>query len=218
MDTTVQEQKAPPKSKLHKILTTVIIMLSVFIVASLSVSVYIVSHHQPAQPRERVLVHPSEELVPAGVTPEDLEQAIQLSKEWAAEFITGDSETGREKLDEMGQLILAGQIAELENNTACLLLETHGTMCKVQLTESPRNGQTYWVPRQCVSRIRTGQDIPMGFCCGAIYLRYLISAAVCCLGIYLLKLKSVFLQITIFIIGMLVINLIWVRIEMLLFL
>ena len=217
MDTTAQNQKATPKSKLHKTLIAAIVILSVFIVVSLGVSIYIVGRHQPIQPREMVLMHPSGEIVPAGATPEDLEEAMRLSKESAAEFITGDPESGREKLNEMGQLILSGKIAELKSDTACLLLETHGKMCKVQLTESLRNGQVYWVPRQCVSRVRTSQDIPMGFCCGAVYLRYLISAAVCCLGIYLLKLKSVFLQITIFIIAMVVLNLVWVRIEMLLF-
>ena len=111
--------------------------------ASLFITITIVVRHQPVQPREMVLIHPSGELVPAGVTPEDLEEAIRLSKEYAAELITMDPESEGKKMGEMGQLLLTGQIVELKNNTPRLLLETKGQIRRVQLTEGLQNGNIY---------------------------------------------------------------------------
>ncbi|MBL7214788.1 MAG: hypothetical protein ISS71_03810 [Phycisphaerae bacterium] len=219
MDTDTAEKKPPTKSRLHKVLIIIIILLSIFTAVSLCL-IFALAGPTPAQPRPMVLRHPDGQIVPAAATPENLEQAIQLTKEVGAQMLQNDPESVRQKLDELGNMMLSGQLVELPGDTACLLLQADGSRCKIQVTEGPQNGQTFWVPRQCVRRVRANIDgnIPVGFCCGAIYLRYLISAAICCVGIYFLKLKSVFLQITLFVIGMIIVNLIWIRFEMFLFL
>lgn len=54
----------------------------------------------------------------------------------------------------------------------------------------------------------------MGVMLVLVWLKYLITAAICCAGIYFLRIKSIFLQIVLFIIGMAILNFIWLQIEM----
>jgi uncharacterized membrane protein (Fun14 family) len=51
--------------------------------------------------------------------------------------------------------------------------------------------------------------------CASVYVQYFLSAAICCAGVYALKLKSMYIQVVLFIIGMLLLNLLWMQIAML---
>jgi hypothetical protein len=216
MDTVAPQQTPPKKDKLHRVLIAMVVLLSVFIVGCLALIAFVVIPHRPTQPRPMTLQHPDGETIPAGASREDLEQAIRLTKESGIEMLKQNPDAVTQKVDEMGQLILAGKLVELASGTNCLLLESHGSTCQVQITEGLRNGQAFWVPRQYLTHTYKDGQPTMGFCCMSIYLRYLITAAACCAGLYFLKLKSVILQIILFIIGMFVLNWIWVKIAVLL--
>ena len=95
------------------------------------------------------------------------------------------------------------------------------TFCQVKITQGPHKGQRYWVYRRCLSR-PSDKEIPeglfCGFMCASVYVQYFLTAVICCAGIYALKLKSMLMQIVLFIIGMLLLNLLWARIAMLMIL
>ncbi|MCI0498956.1 MAG: hypothetical protein L0Y36_04655 [Planctomycetales bacterium] len=215
MNTASPQQTPSKRDKLHRILIGMVVLLSVFIIACLCLTFFIVARNSPVQPRLRVLVHPDGQTVPGAVTPQDLEQAIRLTKDSGKNLLRQNPEAVRQNLDEMAQLLLSGRLVELASGTDCLLLESSGSMCRVQLTEGLQNGQTFWVLRQYIGRAYEEGGPTMGFCCASIYIRYLVTAAVCRLGIYSLKLKGVFLQVVLFIIGMILLNMLWVRIAML---
>jgi hypothetical protein len=111
----------------------------------------------------------------------------------------------------MGQLIMSERIVEVSSGTSCLLLESQPTMCKVQITEGLRKGQNYWVYREFVGYPEAEEYTPGGVF-ASLCVRYLITGFICCVGIYYLRIKSILLQIVCFILGYIVLNLIWVRI------
>jgi hypothetical protein len=232
MNTAVKEQTPTPKDrrKLHSVMTALLVLLSAFIVACLSLTVFLIARQGPAEPRPMVLRHPSDAMVPAGVTRQDLKQAMELSKDWAKTHIKGafsgaaqgDFSQAREDSLEgaypVWQMLASGRIARIANGTRCVMIDSGWTLCQVQITQGPYKGQRYWVYRKCLSR-PSDKEIPeglfCGFMCASVYVRYFLTAAICCAGIYALKLKSMLMQIVLFIIGMLLLNLLWTRIAML---
>lgn len=226
MDTISEEQTPAPEKKntLHRVLIVTIAALVVFIAVCLSLTVYLIVQRAAAEPRPMVLRHPSGETVPAGRTRSDLEQAMELSKNWTSTYIKGAfSDAGPEELAgaayPIQEMLSSGRIAAIPNGTRCLLTDSGWKVCRVQIADGSLNGQRYWVYRRCLSR-DGDTEIPSGlfcgFMCASVYLRYLITAVICCAGIYALKLESVFVQFILFVIGMVVLNLLWARIAMLL--
>jgi hypothetical protein len=226
MNATADVQTPVPekKDKLHRVLIAMIVALVVFIVVSVSLTVFIIVRQGPAEPKPMVLRHPSDETVPAGVTQDDLEQAMQLTKQWVSDSVKGAFRGGTpqdaaEGIYPLQEMLADGRIVSIPNGTRCLLTDSGWKVCRVQMTEGPLDGQRYWVYRNCLSRLGD-TEVPagcfFGFMCASVYLRYLITAALCCAGIYALKLQSVFMQIVLFIIGMVVLNLLWARLAMLL--
>lgn len=204
---TVDPQETPPaRRNPQRVLVAAIIVLGLFIVICLGLITYLTISQKAPEPRPMTLQHPSGEIVPGGLTQEDLGQAIELTRDSGLGAITGNHESVKQSLDEMGQLVLAGRLVELESGSDCLLLEARGSMCKVQMTQGARSGQTFWVPQEYVGK---GGGQAMGFCCASIYVRYLVTAGACCWIIYLLRLRSIILQIIIFILGMVLLNLLW---------
>lgn len=209
METAAQPVPPGKKDKTQRILIVMIFVLAAFILVCVGLIAFIaITRGNADQPRPMTLRHPSGETVPGGLTQQDLEQAIQLAKESGAGMLKGNQDTLNRNLDQMGQLILAGRLVELENEVDCLLLESHGSMCRVRLTEGMRNGQTFWVPKDCVSR---GGEPTMGFCCASIYVRFIVTGAACGATLYFMQLRSFTMQIFLFIIGMIILNLLWVR-------
>ena len=164
---------------------------------------------------------------------QDLKQAMELSKDWAKSHIKGAlsgaaqgdfsqaQESSLKHLYSIDQLLSSGRIVRIANETQCVMLDSGWTLCQVKITQGPHNGQRYWVYRNCLSR-PSSKEIPeglfCGFICGSVYLQYFLTAAICCAGIYALKLKSMFMQIVLFVIGMILLNLLWARIIMLMIL
>ena len=229
MDTPTENQTSAlkGKSKLQGVLIALIFILAIFIIACLSLTVFLIVNRGPVQPAPMVLYHPSDETVPAGATRGDLEQAKKLAKDWTASAFKGlfrggpqdPSSESMEHLDAMGQMLATGRVAAIDNGTHCLLVDSRWNICQVQVTEGPYYGQTYWVYRNCLSSAGDMNAEPGAFCgfvCASVYLRFLLTAGICCAGVYLLKLKSVLLQVTLFIIGMLLLNLLWIRLALLL--
>ena len=85
MNTVAEEQTPAPegKGKLHGVMVALLALLLTFIVACLSLTVFLIIRQGPVEPRPMVLRHPTDAMVPAGVTREDLKQAMELSKDWA---------------------------------------------------------------------------------------------------------------------------------------
>lgn len=81
--------------------------------------------------------------------------------------------------------------------TVCIFL--------IILVKQPRQAAK---PKQTVPH----NSLPIIGIAASVYVRYLIDALICATVIYFLKIKSIFLQIVLFILGMLILNLIWVRI------
>lgn len=235
MNTTAEEQTPAPKGKgeLHGVMVVLIALLLVFIVACLSLTVFFIASQGPTEPRPMVLRHPSDAMVPAGITRQDLKQAMELSKDWAMSTLKGalsgaaqgdfsqEQEDSLEPLYSIDQLLSSGRIAAIANGTRCVLTDSSWTLCQVEITQGPHNGQRYWVYRRCLSR-PTNTEVPEGLFCGvmcaSVYVQYFLTAATCCAGIYALKLKSMFMQVVLFVVGMLLLNLLWARIAMLMIL
>lgn len=219
------EPSAPKKKdKLHHVLIAMIVALLVFIVVCISLTVFVIVLRRPAEPRPMVLVHPSDETVPAGLTRDDLEQAIELTKQWVSDSVKGAFSGAAPEQSAGGvyaiqDMLADGRIVSIPNGTRCLLTDSGWKVCQVQVTDGPLNGQHYWVYRNCLGRV-SNKEVPeglfCGFMCASVYVRFFITAVICCVGIYALKLQSVFMQFVLFIIGMVVLNLLWARIVMLL--
>jgi hypothetical protein len=232
MSTAAEGQTSAPKKKdkLNRILTILIIVLSVFIAACLSLTVFFIARQGPVEPKPMVLRHPSDTMVPAGVTRQDLKQAMEVSKDWAKTHIKGAlsgaakgdfSEAREDSLESaypLWQMLESGRIARIANETRCVMVDSGWTVCQVKISQGPYKGQRYWVYRRCLSR-PSDTEIPEGLFCGfmcvSVYVQYFLTAAICCAGVYALKLKSMLMQIVLFVIGMLLLNLLWVRIAML---
>ena len=132
MNTTAEEQTPTPKGrgKLHGVMIALIALLSIFIIACLSLTVFLIARQGPYEPRPMVLRHPSDAMVPAGVTRQDLKQAMELSKDWAKSHIKGAlSDTAKgdfsqaqedslEHLYSIDQLLSNGRIARIANGNA----------------------------------------------------------------------------------------------------
>jgi hypothetical protein len=235
MDTASDDQTSTlkKKDKLNGVLIMLIIVLSVFIAACLSLTVFLIARQGPVEPRPMVLRHPSDAMVPAGVTREDLEQAMEVSKDWAKMHIKGalsgaaegDFSQAREESLESAypiwQMLESGRIARIANETRCVMVDSGWTLCQVRITEGSYKGKHYWVYRRCLSR-PSDTEIPeglfCGFMCASVYVQYFLTAAICCAGVYALKLDSMLMQIVLFVIGMLLLNLLWARIAMLMIL
>jgi hypothetical protein len=235
MGTAVENKTAAPKkmNKLNGILLMLIIVLSVFIIACLSLTVFFIVRQGPVEPRPMVLRHPSDAMVPAGVTREDLKQAMELSKDWAKMHVKGalsgaaegDFSQAREDSLESAypiwQMLENGRIVRIANETRCVMLDSGWSLCQVEITQGSYKGKRYWVYRRCLSR-PSDAEIPeglfCGFMCASVYVQYFLTAAICCAGIYALKLESMFMQIVLFVVGMLLLNLLWARIAMLMIL
>jgi hypothetical protein len=235
MNTAAENQTPAPKKKdkLNGVLIMLIIMLSVFIVACLSLTVFLIIRQGPVEPRPMVLRHPSDAVVPAGVTREDLKQAMELSKDWAKSHIKGAlsgaaqgdfSEAREDSLESaypLWEMLESGRIVRIANETRCVMLDSGWSLCQVEISQGPHKGKRYWVYRRCLSR-PSDTEIPeglfCGFMCASVYVKYFLTAAICCAGVYALKLDSMLMQIVLFVIGMLLLNLLWARIAMLMIL
>jgi hypothetical protein len=235
MDKAAENQTPARKNrnKVNGILLMLIIVLSVFIVACLCLSVFLIVRQGPVEPRPMVLRHPSDAMVPAGVTREDLEQAMEVSKDWAKTHIKGalsgaaegDFSQAREDSLEsaypLWEMLDSGRIARIANGTRCVMVDSGWSLCEVEISEGSHMGKRYWVYRRCLSRPRDSEvqaGLFCGFMCASVYVRYFITAVICCAGIYALKLDSMLMQIVLFVIGMLLLNLLWARIAMLMIL
>ena len=217
MGTAAENQTTAPKKKntLNRVLTILIIVLSVFIAACLSLTVFLIVRQGPAEPRPMVLRHRSDTMVPAGVTRQDLEQAMEVSKDWAKSHIKGAvrgaregdfSEAREDSLESaypLWQMLESGRIARIANETRCVMVDSSWTVCQVEVSQGPHKGKRYWVYRRCLSR-PSDAEIPeglfCGFMCASVYVRYFLTAAICCAGIYALKLKSMLMQIVLFVV------------------
>ena len=207
------KEKAPkPKDKRQSILIAAVAALILFIAVVICLTMIIILRQgQQEEPKEMVLRNPSDDIVVLGTTRQDLEQAMGLTKKWVHSTFKGDAEAGRENLEDMGQLLISQRVVEVFSGTGCLLLESQPTMCLVQITEGPRNGQTFWVYREFVGYPENEEGSFEGlfalFCA-----RYLIIGFICCVGIYFLRIKSILLQIVCFILSFFILNLLLVRI------
>ena len=225
MDTPVQD-----KGNTHRVLFVMIALMLIFIVVCLSLTLYLVVRRGPAQSRPMVLRHPSDSIVPAGATEQDLERMMELSKNWATSHIkdtlnsaakgepTRMQDESLEKLNSIEDMLSSGRVIRIANGTNCLMTRSGWKRCRVSITEGPYSGQSYWVYRSCLSRPGNREasgDVFCGFMCASVYIQYFLSAAICCAGVYALKLKSMFIQVVLFIIGMLLLNLLWMQIAML---
>jgi hypothetical protein len=171
---------------------------------------------QSDEPRQAVLRHPSGETIVAAAAREDLAKAEELAKQLVVSSLKGHPDTGRERIEDMSSLLASRRIVDIDNWTSCQVLESDGPMCKVQITEGFRKGQVYWINRNCVSYAQAA-EYSSGYGAALLCFRYIITAVICGAGIYLLRTKSFFLkglvsQIVCFIVGMLILNIIWIRI------
>jgi uncharacterized membrane protein len=231
MNTAAENQTPAPKKKktLNRVLIILIIVLSVFIIACLSLTVFLIARQGPTERRPMVLRHPSDAMVPAGATREDLEQAMEVSKDWAKSHIKGAlngaaqgdfSEAREDSLESaypLWEMLESGRIARIANGTRCVMVDSGWRLCQVEISDGSHMGKRYWVYRRCLSRPRDSEVQARPFCgfmCASVYVRYFITAAICCAGIYALKLDSVLMQIVLFVIGMVLLNLLWARIAM----
>ncbi|MHC5088607.1 MAG: hypothetical protein ACYSOT_03255, partial [Planctomycetota bacterium] len=224
MDAPVQESLPKDKRNMHRVMLVMVGLLLFFIVVCLSLTLYLVVRQGPAKPRPMVLRHPSDSIVPAGATEQDLERMMELSKDWATSHIkdtlnsaakgepTRMRDESLEKLNSIEDMLSDGRVIRIANGTHCLMTRSGWKRCRVSITEGPYNGQSYWVYRSCLSRPGNREasgDVFCGFMCASVYVQYFLSAAICCAGVYALKLKSMFMQIVLFIAGMLLLNLLW---------
>jgi hypothetical protein len=211
MNLVAEEKEPKPKNKWHSFLIAIAVVLCLFIAVDICLIIFFVGRDKSAEPREMVLRDPSDDIVLVGTTKQDLEQAMDLAKKWVGSAFKRDAEAGREKIEDIAQLIMSGRLVEVSSGTSCLLLESHPTMCKVQITQGLKKGQTYWVYKEFVGYPEEEEYTPGGVV-ASICVRYLITGFICCVGIYYLRIKSILLQIVCFILGYLVLTLIWVRI------
>ncbi len=211
MEQITREKETTPKSKWQSILAVIIVLLSILIVINAFLITFVFLKSESAKTSEMVLRNLSDDLVVLAATEEDLEQAKDLSKKLMKSAIQGKNQAGQEKIEDMGQLMLSERVVEVGNGTSCLLLESKPRTCKVQLTEGEKKGQTFWVYKEFVyypqEKVYTVADV-----FSKIFIRYFITAFICATGIYFLKIRSIFLQIVSFILGCIVLNLLWVRI------
>ncbi len=209
MDT--KEDIAGQKEQQYGYLIVVFTLVGLFVIVGVFSTLLLVVLHQSDEPREAILCHPSGEMIVAAANRDDLAKAEELSKRWLISTLKGNPDAGRERIDDMSNLLASGRVVDIGNGTSCRVLESDGSMCKVQITEDFRKGQTYWVNKEYISYAQA-EEYPTGYWIALLCFRYLIIAAICGAGIYLLRVKSLFLQIVCFIAGMLILNIIWVRI------
>ena len=229
-----EEKEIKPKNKWYGLFIGIAVALCLFTAVEIGLIIFIVGRDKSAEPKEMVLRDSSNETVLVGTTKEDIKRAMDLAYKWGWSALKGDAEAGREKIEDIAQLIMSGRLVEVSNGTSCLLLESGSTICKVQITEGLEKGQDYWVNRKFVGYPEVLATSPTAqpnidhaksitepppeeytFGWGAIassFAWYFINAFICCVGIYYLRIKGVLLQIVCFILGFIILNLMWIRI------
>jgi len=216
MEIDTKEDITGQKEQRYGYLIVVFTLVGLFVIVGIFSILLLVVLRQSDEPREAVLRHPSGETIIAAAARDDLAKAEELAKRWVISSLKGKPDAGRERIGDMSDLLASGRIVDVDNWTSCQVLESDGSMCKVQITEGFRKGQVYWVNRECVSYAQAA-EYPNEYGAVLLCFRYIITAVICSAGIYLLRtksflLKSLFLQIVCFIVGMLILNIIWVRI------
>ena len=140
----------------------IILGASFFIVIFVMSVIVILAVKESGTPKEAVLRHPNKDMVLAGSTKKDLEQVVKISKDWAKTYVReafrgaseGDFTEARERVIEaaypMQELLTSGRVIEIDNGTRCFILKSGFSMCKVEITEGSKEGQTCWVYKSCI--------------------------------------------------------------------
>jgi len=161
-----KENSSQDNGQQQALLMKMLLAVGIFIVVVIipAMVIVILALKQPSTPREAILRHPDGEMVVAGITKQDLEQAMKASKEWARSYVRealrgasrGDFSEAREEalkgIYPMQELLATGRVIRLANGTKCSIIESRRSMCKVRITEGLQKGQTCWVYRRCVVR------------------------------------------------------------------
>ena len=158
------DEKAAKQEEQHGFSIAIFCGIALLVFISIFSIVLIVGLRQSSVPKSAILRHPNGEMVVAGLTKQDLEQAMKMSKEWARSYVRealrgarrGDFSEARENIIEsvypIQELLASGRVIRIHNGTKCLILKTGRSMCKVRITEGFQEGQTCWVYRKCVVR------------------------------------------------------------------
>ncbi len=210
MNPVAEKKEIKPKDKRYILFIAISAVLCLLIAVNICLIIFFVQRDKSKKPKEMVLRDPSDETVLVGTTKDDLEQAIDLAKKGVGSVFKRNPEAYREKIDDIAQLLMSGRLVEVSSGTSCLLLES-GPICKVQITEGLKQGQTYWVNREFV-KYPGKEEYTFGGAFASTCVWYLINALICSVGIYYLRIKSILLQIVCFVISFIILNLIWARI------
>jgi hypothetical protein len=207
-----EEKPAVQNSDKRKVIliATFAIFCIIVIVVCLSMTLYIVTK-KPAEPKTLIIYADESDPAICAVTREDLEKAIEISRGWAVNSFKGKPDTGSEQLNELGDMIAAGRIGRINSQTRCVLLESRRGMCKVRIIEGPMNGMDYWVHKNSIGPAGM-KEYPQGVIWALLCFRYVITALICASVLYFLRVKSILTMLVGFIIGMLILNLLWLKI------
>jgi len=203
---------AKPSKRTTVLMAAFIAIFLIIIIASLSVVLFL-NAKKPAKPKNFIIYGDTDDPAICAATRPDLEKALELSKDWATHTLLGKQDPGIEKINELTELISSGRIGSIYSETPCILMKSQGSMCQVQITEGLMRGQNYWVYKEALAPVQE-KKVTVEYALGYMCFRYVITALICASCLYLLRIKSIILQIIGFIVGMYIINLIWVKIAM----
>ncbi len=205
-----KKEPAAPKPGKYTAVLMVIFSAIFLIVIIVSFSLIIYLHtKKPAEPKNMIIYGDMSDPAVYGATESDLERAMELSKGWVGSQLRGNHDAGSAGISEMGEMIMSGRIGEINSQTRCVLLNAHRSVCEVRISEGPMRGLNCWVHRKSLGPAKQySKEYGIGLMC----FRYVITALICALGLYFLRIKSILLQLLGFIIGMVILNVLWVKI------
>jgi hypothetical protein len=183
------------------------IVSTLIIVVCLSLTLYILLK-KPAQPKTLIIYADESDPAMCALAREDLEKAIRISKDWTISSLKGKPDVGSEQMAELGDMIMAGRIVRIASQTRCVLIESHRPLCKVRVIEGPMNGTDYWVHRNSLAPADI-KERSQGLVLAAVLFRYAVTAVICASVLFFLRVRSVLLMLAGFVIGMLILNLLW---------
>ena len=205
-------KKEPTDQKPNKYTAVLMITFSaiflIVIIISFSLTIYLHTKKH-AEPKNMIIYGDTTDPAIYGVTKADLERAMELSKGWAGSQLRGDRDAGSERINELGEMIMSGRIGEINSQTGCVVLNSHRSVCEVRISQGPMRGLNCWVYKKSLRPVKQySKEYGIGLMC----FRYMITALICALGLYFLRIKSILLQLLGFIVGMLILNVLWVKI------
>ena len=207
-------EERPAVQNSHKrrviLFATFAIICTIIIVVCLSMTLYIVMK-KPAEPKTMIIYADESDPSIYAITREDLEKAIEISRGWVTNSLKRKPDAGSEQLNELGDMIAAGRIGRIYSQTRCVLLESSRGMCKVRIIEGPMNGMDFWVHKNSLSSASM-KEYSQSIIWALLCFRYVITAVICASVLYFLRIKSVLTMLVGFIIGMLILNLLWLKI------